>query len=105
MPAKTKFEGPRPAAVEELPQILALLNHEMLSEELHEDPFVTMAYGTINVQTYELQYGLAGHPPAILQHADGRQELLDASGPLLGVMDEPYPTAAIHLAPGDKVVF
>jgi len=85
-------------------EVLISLNREMLTEELHESSFVTMVYGTIDVRTHTLCYSLAGHPPAILVSDTGRQELLDHSGPLLGVMEEDYPTQTVELECGDKVV-
>jgi serine phosphatase RsbU (regulator of sigma subunit) len=84
--------------------VLDHLNHEMLSAQLEESSFVTMAYGTIDVRTRVLSYSLAGHPPGICARADGRQEYLDEGGPLLGVMESEYRTERLQLEPGDKVV-
>ena len=85
-------------------EVLTALNREMLTEELHESSFVTMAYGTIDVRTHLLRYSLAGHPPAIRVKASGEAQFLDHSGPLLGVMEETYTTQEVELARGDKVV-
>jgi len=86
-------------------EVLTQLNADMLTEELHESSFVTMAYGTIDVRTYIMQYSLAGHPPGIHLATGRGPELLDHGGPLLGIMEDDFETQSVALAPGDKVVF
>lgn len=49
----------------------------------HDDLFFTMFYCILNINTYEMKYSTAGHPPAILI-SDNKAEFLDSSNFLIG---------------------
>jgi serine phosphatase RsbU (regulator of sigma subunit) len=86
-------------------EALAMLNEEMVGQQLSMCQFVTMAYGILDTRTLELQYARAGHPLPLLLGADGTMRELDAEGALLGVFpNEIFPQATAQLQPGDAVL-
>ena len=70
-----------------------------------KDPslFVSMLVGVLDTQTFAFHYASAGHDSAFVRRWD-RVERLDVTGPVLGVMDEPFGSRTIALLPGDTVV-
>ncbi|MCS7261138.1 MAG: SpoIIE family protein phosphatase [Anaerolineae bacterium] len=67
--------------------------------------FATLFLGVLAVQTGTLQYINAGHVPAVLSRADGSQELLFSSGPMVGVTEAlPFEEHSIQLNPGDLLL-
>jgi serine phosphatase RsbU (regulator of sigma subunit) len=68
-------------------------------------PFVTMFIAQIDCSRGELVYCSAGHFPPLLLRADGRTELLDRGGPLLGALaDANFEVGRETLDPGDTVL-
>jgi serine phosphatase RsbU (regulator of sigma subunit) len=68
-------------------------------------PFVTGFIAQIDCDRGELTYCNAGHFPPLLLHADGRSELLQEGGPLLGAIEAAeFRSARLLLAPGDTLV-
>jgi serine phosphatase RsbU (regulator of sigma subunit) len=65
--------------------------------------FVSMFVGVLDTTSLRLEYGSAGHDTAYLRRA-GTVEQLAVTGPVLGVMDEPFFSKAIDLEPGDTLV-
>lgn len=65
--------------------------------------FVSMLVGVLDTRTFALQYASAGHDSAFLRRAES-VERLQVTGPVLGVMDEPFGTQTVDLYPGDAVV-
>ena len=65
--------------------------------------FVSMFVGVLDTATFHLEYGNAGHDTAYLRRR-GAVEQLPVTGPVLGVMEEPFGSAAIDLDPGDTLV-
>jgi serine phosphatase RsbU (regulator of sigma subunit) len=65
--------------------------------------FVSMFVGVLDTTTFRLEYGSAGHDCAFLRR-DGRVEQLAVTGPVLGVMDEPFYSKTLELEPGDTIV-
>lgn len=52
-----------------------------------------------------LRYASAGHEPPLLAQADGREEVLDSTGPVLGVaMGLPYLESMVILEAGDALL-
>lgn len=49
------------------------------------DKFFTIFYGIIHMDSDELIYSSAGHPPAILLRKNGAMELLEEGGPIIGM--------------------
>ncbi|WP_263365812.1 PP2C family protein-serine/threonine phosphatase [Edaphobacter bradus] len=68
-------------------------------------PFVTAFLAQIDCHSGELTYCNAGHFPPILLRADGRTELIERGGPLLGAIEgAEYESGELILEPGDTLV-
>jgi serine phosphatase RsbU (regulator of sigma subunit) len=68
-------------------------------------PFVTAFLAQIDCDLETINYCNAGHFPPILLHANGRTELLDKGGPLLGALEgAEFQSGELMLEPGDTVV-
>jgi serine phosphatase RsbU (regulator of sigma subunit) len=68
-------------------------------------PFVTAFLAQVDCNTGNVTYANAGHFPPILLRADGRSELLETGGPLLGaVADAKFESGDVVLGPGDTLV-
>jgi len=65
--------------------------------------FVSMFVGVLDTATFRLEYGSAGHDCAYLRRRDGVEQLA-VTGPVLGVMEEPFYSKTIDLHPGDTLV-
>lgn len=86
-------------------EVLATLNDQLASQDLPDSPFITGWYGMINVQTLELQYSVAGHPPPLVVARDGGLRELHGDGCILGLScGETFSTEATTLQPGERVV-
>ncbi|MBP2681567.1 MAG: Serine phosphatase RsbU, regulator of sigma subunit, partial [Candidatus Krumholzibacteriota bacterium] len=66
--------------------------NEILLETVRPHDFVTAFIGVLNHQTGEVTYCNAGHNPAVLMKADGKHELLETGGTILGV----FPDLELH---------
>jgi serine phosphatase RsbU (regulator of sigma subunit)/HAMP domain-containing protein len=81
--------------------------NDALAKAGSEWGFITMFYGTLDVDTGRLVYANAGHPPALVVSNDGREICLSSSEPQppLGIFqDAAYLEESIELAPGDILV-
>lgn len=68
-------------------------------------PFVTAFLAQIDCHLGELTYCNAGHFPPILLHADGRTDLLERGGPLLGAIEgAEFESGELIIDPGDTLV-
>ena len=68
-------------------------------------PFVTGFIAQVDCDSGELTYCNAGHFPPMLLHADGRADLLQEGGPLLGAIEQAeFQSAKLMLEPGDSLV-
>ena len=68
-------------------------------------PFATAFLARINCHLGELTYCNAGHCPPILLHADGRTDLLEKGGPLLGAIEgAEFELGEVNLEHGDTLV-
>ena len=65
--------------------------------------FVSMFVGVLDTTTFRLEYGSAGHDCAYLRRR-GHVEQLAVTGPVLGVMEEPFYSKTVALNPGDILV-
>jgi len=99
-----KEVGPKSYRLLSPSEVLEGLNQDMLRAELAEYPFITMVYGIINIETFQLDYTCGGHPYPILLRADGSQERLEVGGGLVGVFEHEYEEGRCTLAPGDRLV-
>jgi serine phosphatase RsbU (regulator of sigma subunit) len=68
-------------------------------------PFVTAFLAQIDCDPGTITYCNAGHFPPILLRADGRTDLLEIGGPLLGALDgAEFQSGELMLEPGDTLV-
>jgi serine phosphatase RsbU (regulator of sigma subunit) len=65
--------------------------------------FVSMFVGVLYTDTFRLEYGSAGHDCAYLRHGGGVEQL-PVTGPVLGVMEEPFYADTIDLEAGAMLV-
>ncbi|HET6274423.1 MAG TPA: SpoIIE family protein phosphatase [Candidatus Cybelea sp.] len=65
--------------------------------------FVSMFVGVLDTTIFRLEYGSAGHDCAYLRRRS-EVEQLEITGPVLGVMEEPFYSKTIDLNPGDMLV-
>lgn len=85
-------------------QVLGWLNREFRSDESAPQYF-TMAYGTLDAQTGVVLLAQAGHPPTLIQHADGTLETLDEGAMPVGLFaDTEYSASVLQLRPGSRLI-
>jgi Stage II sporulation protein E (SpoIIE) len=65
--------------------------------------FVSMFVGILDTWTLRLDYASAGHDIAFIRRAN-RVEQLAVTGPVLGVMEEPFDVKTVYLDDGDTIV-
>jgi serine phosphatase RsbU (regulator of sigma subunit) len=65
--------------------------------------FVSMFVGVLDTETFQLRYASAGHDSAFMRRANGVQQLA-VTGPVLGVMEEPFGTKSVVMEDGDTLV-
>jgi serine phosphatase RsbU (regulator of sigma subunit) len=85
-------------------KVLARLNSALFDEE-NMTGFVTLFYGVLEENTGILHYASAGHETPILRRSDGRFEMLEPTGLVLGAApDQEYDTDQIVLESGDGLL-
>ena len=79
---------------------------DRLAEEVLETAFATVLYAVVDPETLTCRYTSAGHPPAVVAHADGRVELLEGGRglPLGTGAGARYRQDVVELAPGSVLV-
>jgi serine phosphatase RsbU (regulator of sigma subunit)/CHASE3 domain sensor protein len=65
--------------------------------------FVSMFVGVLDTQTLQFRYASAGHDSAFVRRLNDVQQLA-VTGPVLGVMEEPFETKTLYLEDGDTIV-
>jgi serine phosphatase RsbU (regulator of sigma subunit) len=65
--------------------------------------FVSMFVGILDTWTLRLDYASAGHDIAFVRRSTGVEQLA-VTGPILGVMEEPFDVRTLYLEDGDTVV-
>jgi serine phosphatase RsbU (regulator of sigma subunit) len=83
--------------------ILAEFNTAFSEGVKNPSLFVSMFVGVLDTQTFAFHYASAGHDSAFVRRWD-RVDRLDVTGPVLGVMEEPFGLRTIDLRPGDTIV-
>jgi serine phosphatase RsbU (regulator of sigma subunit) len=87
------------------PAMIATEVNRHLCELRPVAPFVTAFLAKIDCFHGEVYYCNAGHFPPILLRADGRAELLETGGPLLGAIENAeFHTGRVTLHPGDTLL-
>lgn len=80
------------------------LMNASLRKFLSADRYVTAIYALYARGAGELEFVVAGHPPAVLQRRDGRVEYLEAAGDVLGMFDAvTFDSHRVDVAPGDRL--
>lgn len=89
-----------PDPVHAMQQVNVLL-HELTALST----FVTCAFGVLHLEDGDFSYVNCGHDPPLLVRRNGKTELLQTGGPLLGIFtDASYEGAMVHLDPGDQLL-
>jgi sigma-B regulation protein RsbU (phosphoserine phosphatase) len=86
-------------------RILAEFNTAFAHAYTVDNPslFVSMFVGVLDPEASYMQYASAGHDSAFIRRSNGVQQLA-VTGPVLGVMEEPFETRTVQLADGDTIV-
>jgi serine phosphatase RsbU (regulator of sigma subunit) len=67
--------------------------------------FITFFFSVLDPATGELRFANAGHNPPIMVQANGRAEMLEGGGPVLGILaSASYVERAVRLERGDMLV-
>ncbi len=88
-------------------RVLRLLNEAMLRQSPDPERFLTATYVALDQRRGHIRatLGAAGHPPALLRHADGSVDSVGTPGSLLGAFDDPdLPETDLDLVAGDVLV-
>jgi sigma-B regulation protein RsbU (phosphoserine phosphatase) len=68
--------------------------------------YFTMAYGILNIETNDLKYVVAGHPPLIHVPRGGGPHVLPGDGFAIGMIEDiGYDEHSLRLQPGDRVYY
>jgi sigma-B regulation protein RsbU (phosphoserine phosphatase) len=86
-------------------KILAEFNTAFAHTYTVDNPslFVSMFVGVLDTESSYMQYASAGHDSAFVRRSNGVQQL-SVTGPVLGVMEEPFETRTVQLDVGDTIV-
>jgi CHASE2 domain-containing sensor protein len=80
-------------------------NRQLMDSMEGAKKFVTLFYAVLDPETRTLRYTNAGHNPPMLLRADGRLELLETGGLLVGIFAHAqYEVGVVELGPGDALV-
>lgn len=86
-------------------QVLAHLNQKLLERCSAEHRFATAVYGVLDVRTNVICIASAGHPPPLRLSSDGKMDMIETSGGLLGVFDqETFQERTIPLNINDRLL-
>jgi sigma-B regulation protein RsbU (phosphoserine phosphatase) len=84
-------------------EVLAILDREYPLERFEKS--FSIVYLLLSLDSGELVYSSAGHPPPILLRAGGGLEQLTDGGTLIGLEGAvPFDEGRVSLAPGDKLI-
>jgi serine phosphatase RsbU (regulator of sigma subunit)/CHASE3 domain sensor protein len=84
-------------------KVLAEFNTAFQQTVGNPDLFVSMWVGLLDTDSFMLRYGSAGHDSAYVRRAENVTQL-PVTGPILGVMEEPFETRQAQLEYGDLLV-
>jgi serine phosphatase RsbU (regulator of sigma subunit) len=83
---------------------LSAVNRDLLCTRF-EVPLTTLFLARVHLNTAEVTYCNAGHPPALLLRGNGGVESLQEGGPLLGVVTGAgFDNGRVALGPGDTLL-
>jgi sigma-B regulation protein RsbU (phosphoserine phosphatase) len=85
--------------------ILAKVNDYLIESDL-PGSYVTAFYGVLDRRNHRLTYANAGHNAPFVAHSNGKFEILDTGGLLLGSFEQAtYQETTLDLQKGDILVF
>jgi sigma-B regulation protein RsbU (phosphoserine phosphatase) len=88
------------------PEGLCARLNSLVCHNTGSDRFITFFYAQLDGPARLLRYTNAGHNAPVLLHPDGSHHRLEAGGGVLGVFPhQTFAAGAVHLAPGDRVIF
>jgi sigma-B regulation protein RsbU (phosphoserine phosphatase) len=83
---------------------MSAINHELCCTE-SGPPLTSLFLASLDVESDEITYCNAGHPPSLIVRRTGTVEQLEIGGPILGAVPEAaYGTARIRLKVGDSLL-
>ena len=83
--------------------ILAEFNTTFAQTVQNPTFFVSMFVGVLDTDALQLRYASGGHDSAFVRRSQDVQQLA-VTGPILGVMEEPFETKLVNLEWGDTIV-
>jgi phosphoserine phosphatase RsbU/P len=87
-----------------LEEITGRINN-LIHKNTNYDKFITFFIGILNIKEYSFQYVNAGHNPPFFMHKNGKIDLLESGGLILGMMPNvPYEQDTVQLKQGDWIV-
>lgn len=88
------------------PEEVAVRLNRRFASSRGSSEFFTLVYGILDTATREFTYVSAGHPPILLQRADGGPEMLEGGGLPIGMApeNEDYYQESVQLARGDRLM-
>lgn len=85
--------------------VLQRVNERLYGDVLTPGLFLTAAYVLLDTKTNQLRAASAGHPPMFLRRANGETQLLERTGPALGIEEDPrFSEHALTLEHGDRLI-
>lgn len=87
------------------PAVVAARLNALVLEELETEHYFTLLLALCDVVTGEVRLAQCGHPPPLLQYADGRVEAVGRGGLPVGLIPgASYDDVLVRLAPGDRLL-
>lgn len=86
-------------------EVLNHLNETLIERAFGHDIFISIIYLVLNVNTMEIAYATAGHPPMLVKHRDGSVQAHRLSAPAVGInRNVAYTTQSVRLEEKDMAV-
>ncbi len=86
-------------------EVLGMLNDRFCDQKLPEPHFITAIYALFNMETLQLDYAVAGHPPALRIRPGGDISELPGEGSLVGLgYGQTFVAQSVQLHRGDRLV-
>lgn len=86
-------------------EVLGMLNDRFCDQKLPEPHFITAIYALFNMETLQLDYAVAGHPPALRIRSGGDISELPGEGSLIGLgYGQTFVAQSVQLHRGDRLI-
>ncbi|GJQ27241.1 MAG: hypothetical protein HBSAPP02_22730 [Phycisphaerae bacterium] len=86
-------------------EVLGMLNDRFCDQKLPEPHFITAIYAIFNMETLQLDYAVAGHPPALRIRPGGDISELPGDGALIGLgYGQTFVAQSVQLHRGDRLI-